>query len=144
VAIAAEVNSETAFVCWRRNRTSMIFACVSLRRIAKRPLSAIATIAAQYVLAKTRGAQKPKLRQLTGAGVIEVDVLKADGDFRIALTQSPPFARPHYSRSSPPTGTRRARHFQPEVCSKMHPQVMVKGSPRLLIALEFGGSADAN
>jgi len=134
LAIAAEVNCETAFVlAAESNEHDLRVRFFTPNREA--PFVGHATIAAQYVLAKTRGAPKPKLRQLTGAGIIEVDVHQADGDFRVALTQSPPSLGPtipdHHRRqvldalgiSSPSL-----QHDAPL-------QVMVKGSPRLLIAL---------
>src|SRR5882724_11512244 len=133
-AIAAEVNSETAFVlAAESNEHDLRVRFFTPNR--EPPFVGHATIAAQYVLAKTRGAQKPKLRQLTGAGVIEVDVLKADGDFRIALTQSPPSLGPtipdhHRRQVLDALGI-----SSPSLQQDAPLQVMVKGSPRLLIAL---------
>lgn len=132
--IAAEVNAETAFVLSAESGDHDL----RVRFFTpnhEAPFVGHATIAAQYVLAKRHVAPKMKLRQHTAAGIVDVDVFTAEGDYRVALTQSPPSLGPvipdHHRRqvldalgiSSPSL-----RHDAPL-------QVMVKGSPRLLIGL---------
>src|SRR6188768_4019927 len=91
--IAAEVNGETAFVLEAESSDHDM----QIRYFTPRlPVSFVghATIAAQYVRAKIDGKPTGKVRQRTGAGVIEVEVTEADGDLRIAITQSPPSLGP--------------------------------------------------
>lgn len=91
--IAAEVNGETAFVLEADGNDHDM----QIRYFTPRhPVSFVghATIAAQYVRAKVDGKPTGKLRQRTGSGVIEVEVTEADGDLRIAITQSPPSLGP--------------------------------------------------
>lgn len=91
--IATEVNGETAFVLEAESGDHDM----QIRYFTPRhPVSFVghATIAAQYVRARTDGKPKGKVRQRTGAGVIEVEVTEAEGDLRIAITQSPPSLGP--------------------------------------------------
>jgi PhzF family phenazine biosynthesis protein len=134
LAIAGEVNCETAFVlAAEANDHDVRVRFFTPHHEA--PFVGHATIAAQYVLAKTRGAPKSTLRQQTAAGVIEVEVLTAQKDFRIALTQSPPSLGPiipdhHRRQVLDALGI-----SSPTLQQDAPMQVMVKGSPRLLIAL---------
>jgi PhzF family phenazine biosynthesis protein len=139
LTIAAEVNAETAFVLSPESSDHDL----KVRFFTPQheaPFVGHATVAAQYVLAKTNGLPKAPLRQMTGAGVVEVEVLEVDGDYRVAVLQSPPSLGPiipdHHRRQvldalgiSSPT---------------LHPecplQVMVKGSPRLLVGVNSADS----
>lgn len=53
-----------------------------------------ATIAAQYVLAKVAGQTRLKRRQLTGIGILEIEILEVEGDYRVAITQKAPALGP--------------------------------------------------
>jgi PhzF family phenazine biosynthesis protein len=134
LTIAAEVNAETAFVLpAETNDHDMQVRFFTPQHEA--PFVGHATIAAQYVLAKRHVAPKTKLRQLTSAGIIEVDVFSIEGDYRIGLTQSPPSLGPtipdhHRRQVLDALGI-----SSPSLRNDCPLQVMVKGSPRLLIAL---------
>jgi PhzF family phenazine biosynthesis protein len=132
--IAREVNAETGFVSASEAQDHDL----RVRFFTPRhevPFVGHVTIAAQYVRATKEGIAPGKLKQLTGAGVIEVEVAKVDGDFRIALTQSPPSLGPivpdhHRSQVLDALGI-----SSPSLRGGCPIQVMVKGSPRLLVAL---------
>jgi PhzF family phenazine biosynthesis protein len=133
--IAEEINAETAFVLAAQNSDhDMQVRFFTPQREAH--FVGHATVAAQYVRAKKDGAPKGTLRQLTGAGIIEVDVFQADGDFRVALRQSPPSLGPiipdHHR-----TQVLNALGISSTTLHKDCPlQIMVKGSPRLLVGLQ--------
>jgi PhzF family phenazine biosynthesis protein len=133
--IAAEINAETAFVMAAESGQHDLRVRFFTPHYEV-PFVGHATIAAQYVLAKTNGAPKGKLRQQTGAGVIEVEVFNSNGDFRIALTQSPPSLGPvipdHHRRQVLDALGVSSPSLHPE-CPM---QIMVKGSPRLLIGVQ--------
>ncbi len=135
LTIAAEVNAETAFVLQAESGDhDMQVRFFTPQHEAQ--FVGHATIAAQYVLAKKQGAPKNTLRQLTGAGVVAIDVSSVDGDFRIAVTQSPPSLGPtipeHHRRQVMDALGISSTSLRND-CPL---QVMVKGSPRLLIALK--------
>jgi PhzF family phenazine biosynthesis protein len=94
-----------------------------------------ATIAAQYVRATLGGKPQSRLRQLSGIGIVEVDVFKFAGDYRVAFTQSAPAPGPLV------TEPQRARVLEALGLSNtdLHPdyplQLMGKSAPRLLIGL---------
>ena len=91
--IATEVNGETAFVLEAESGDHD----VQVKYFTPRhpvPFVGHATIAAQYVRAKTDGKPTGKLRQRTGAGIVEIEVTDAEGDLRIAITQNPPSLGP--------------------------------------------------
>ena len=132
--IAAEVNGETAFVLEAESADHDM----QIRYFTPRhPASFVghATIAAQYVRAKVDGKPTGKIRQRTGAGVVEIEVTEVEGDLRVAITQSPPSLGPvipdHHRRqvldalgiSSP------SLHIDCPL------QIMTKGTSRLLIGL---------
>jgi len=99
----------------------MIFAVRFFTPNREAPFVGHATIAAQYVLAKTRGAQKAEVTAVTGAGVIEVDVLKAGRrTFGIALTQSPPSLGPLFPIHHRRQYSKRSA-FPARVLQQMHP-----------------------
>jgi PhzF family phenazine biosynthesis protein len=133
--IATEVNAETGFVLSGESANHD----VQVRFFTPQhevPFVGHVSIAAQYVRAKKDGAPKAKLRQLTGAGVIEVEILQADGDFRVALTQSPPSLGPvlpdhHRRQVLDALGV-----SSPSLLHDAPLQIMVKGSPRLLIGVQ--------
>lgn len=133
--IAEEINAETAFVLGPESGDhDMQIRFFTPRREAQ--FVGHASIAAQYVCAKTDGAPKQKLRQRTKAGVIEVDVFNADGDFRVALTQSPPSlgpVLPEHQRSQVLNALGISSPWLHKDCPL---QIMVKGSPRLLVGLQ--------
>ena len=71
--IAAEVNGETAFVLEAESSDHDLQVKFFTPRHPV-PFVGHVTIAAQYVYAKTVGAPRGKLRQKTGAGVVEIEV----------------------------------------------------------------------
>jgi PhzF family phenazine biosynthesis protein len=132
--IAAEVNGETAFVLEAESSDHDM----QVRYFTPRhPVSFVghATIAAQYVRAKVDGKPTGRLRQRTGAGIVEIEVMEVDGDLRIGITQNPPSLGPvipdHHRRqvldalgiSSP------SLHVDCPL------QILTKGTSRLLIGL---------
>src|SRR3974390_1282582 len=91
--IAGELNGETAFVLAPESSDHD----VHVRFFTPRhevPFVGHATIATQYVLAKTAGRKSATLRQRSKAGVGEVEVYEADGDLRVAISLSPPSLGP--------------------------------------------------
>lgn len=93
------------------------------------------TVAAQYVRAKVLGKPKRRLRQRTGIGIVEIDVVEAEGDYQIAITQSPPSLGPVVSDAH-----RKAVLDALGISSpSLHPgcplQIMAKRTTRLLIGL---------
>jgi PhzF family phenazine biosynthesis protein len=136
--IAGEINAETAFVLSAEgNDHDVQVRFFTPQREAN--FVGHATVAAQYVRAKKEGAPQGKLRQLTGAGIVEVEVFEATvngvNDFRVAVTQSPPSlgpTLPDHHRSQ----VLNALGISSTTLHKDCPlQIMVKGSPRLMVGL---------
>jgi PhzF family phenazine biosynthesis protein len=132
--IAAEVNGETAFVLEAESHDHDM----QIRYFTPRhPASFVghATIAAQYVRAKVDGKPTGKIRQRTGAGIVEIEVTEADGDLRIAVTQNPPSLGPvipdhHRRQVLDALGI-----SSPSLHTECPLQIMTKGTSRLLIGL---------
>jgi PhzF family phenazine biosynthesis protein len=132
--IAAEVNGETAFVL----EPDAADHDVQLKYYTPRhpiPFVGHVTIAAQYVRAKIDGKPSGKLRQRTGAGIVEIEVMDVDGDFRIAITQNPPSFGPiipdhHRAQVLDALGI-----SSPSLHHDCPLQIMSKGTSRLLIGL---------
>ena len=133
--IAAEVNGETAFVLEAESGDHDLHVKFFTPRHPV-PFVGHATIAAQYVYAKTEGLPKGKLRQRTGAGVVEIEVAEVDGDYRIAITQSPPSFGPivpdHHRRQV----LNALGISSPSLHIDCPLQILTKGSSRLLIGLK--------
>ena len=95
-----------------------------------------ATVAAQYVRALVNGMPSKRLRQRTGAGIIEVEVTGQAPDLRVSMIQSPATFGPIVpeERRGPVLDALGISS------SSLHPscpmQVMVKGGSRLLIGLQ--------
>ena len=95
-----------------------------------------ATVAAQYVRALVNGMPTKRLRQRTGAGIIEVEVTGEAPDLRVSMIQSPATFGPIVpeERRGPVLDALGISS------SSLHPscpmQVMVKGGSRLLIGLQ--------
>jgi PhzF family phenazine biosynthesis protein len=132
--IATEVNGETAFVVEAEaNDHDLQVKYFTPRHPV--PFVGHATIAAQYVRAKVDGKPKGKLRQRTGAGIVEVEVTEVDGDLRVAITQNPPSLGPtipdhHRSQVLNALGI-----SSPSLHVDCPLQIMTKGTSRLLIGL---------
>ena len=132
--IATEVNGETAFVL----ESEASDHDMKVKYFTPRhevPFVGHATIAAQYVRAKTDGRPTGRLRQRTGAGVLEVEVTEVDGDLRVAITQNPPSLGPviadhHRSQVLNALGI-----SSPSLHSECPLQILAKGTSRLLIGL---------
>lgn len=132
--VATEVNAETGFVMAAESSDHDLHVRFFTPR-HEVPFVGHVTVAAQYVRAKKEGAPNRRLKQLTGAGVIEVDISMTDGDYRVALRQSPPSLGPvlpdHHRRQ-----VLDALGISSPSLRKDSPlQIMVKGSPRLLVGL---------
>lgn len=100
-AIARELNnSETAFILRPRADDHDVHVRF-FTPTTEVPVCGHATIAAHYVRAIEGKAERGSVRQLTGAGVLQVDIEPIeDGDFRIwmhqrAPTFGPPLSAPH-------------------------------------------------
>jgi len=132
--IASEVNGETAFVLEAESSDHDMQVKFFTPRHPV-PFVGHATIAAQYVRAKVDGKPTGRVRQRTGAGVVEVDVSEAEGDLRIALTQSPPSLGPvipdhHRRQVLDALGI-----SSPSLHHDCPLQILSKGTSRLLICL---------
>ncbi len=132
--IASEVNGETAFVLEAESNDHDM----QVRFFTPRhpvPFVGHATIAAQYVRAKVDGKPTGRVRQLTGAGVIEVEVSEVDGDLRIALTQSPPSLGPVIPEHQRRQVLDALGISSPSLHHDCPLQILSKGTSRLLICL---------
>ncbi len=132
--IATEVNGETAFVLEAEDTDHDMRVKFFTPRHPV-PFVGHATIAAQYVRAKKDGKPAGKLRQRTGAGVVEVEVAEAEGDLRVAITQNPPSLGPiipdhHRSQVLNALGV-----SSPSLHVDCPLQILTKGNSRLLIGL---------
>jgi PhzF family phenazine biosynthesis protein len=132
--IATEVNGETAFVLEAESGDHDM----QLKFFTPRhevPFVGHATIAAQYVRAKKDGKPTGKLRQRTGAGVVEIEVTEVDGDLRVAITQSPaslgPVIPEHHRRQV----LNALGISSPSLHVDCPLQVLTKGGSRLLVGL---------
>jgi PhzF family phenazine biosynthesis protein len=133
--IAAEVNGETAFVL----ESEATDHDMQVKYFTPRhpvPFVGHATIAAQYVRAKTEGKPAGRLRQRTGAGIVEVEVTEVDGDLRVAIAQNPPSLGPVISDQH----RRQVLNALGISSTTLHPdcplQILTKGTSRLLIGLQ--------
>jgi PhzF family phenazine biosynthesis protein len=132
--IAAEVNGETGFVLESDGNDHDM----QIRYFTPRHPAAFVghvTIAAQYVRAKIDGKPPGRIRQRTGAGVVEIEVSEVDGDLRVAITQSPPSLGPvipdhHRRQVLDALGI-----SSPSLHNDCPLQILTKGSSRLLIGL---------
>ena len=133
--IATEVNGETAFVLEAEaNDHDMQVKFFTPRHPV--PFVGHATIAAQYVRAKKDGKPRGKIRQRTGAGIVEIEVSEAQGDLRIAITQNPPSLGPvipdHHRRQV----LNALGISSPSLHNDCPLQILAKGGTRLLIGLK--------
>lgn len=132
--IANEVNGETAFVLEPESGDHDM----QVKYFTPRhpiPFVGHATIAAQYVRAKVDGKPTGRVRQRTGAGVVEIEVMDVEGDLRIAITQSPPSLGPvipdhHRRQVLDALGI-----SSPSLHTDCPLQILSKGTSRLLIGL---------
>lgn len=132
--IATEVNGETAFVLEAESGDHDL----QIKYFTPRhpiPFVGHATIAAHYVRAKLDGQPTSKLRQRTGAGIVEIEVTEVDGDLRVAITQSPPSLGPvipdhHRRQVLDALGI-----SSPSLHGDCPLQILSKGTSRLLIGL---------
>lgn len=133
--IATEVNGETAFVLEAESGDHDM----QVRFFTPRhevPFVGHATVAAQYVRAKKDGKPTGRLRQRTGAGIVEIEVTDVDGDLRIGITQSPaslgPVIPEHHRRQV----LNAIGISSPSLHVDCPLQVLTKGGSRLLIGLK--------
>jgi PhzF family phenazine biosynthesis protein len=133
--IATEVNRETAFVLEAESGDHDMQVKFFTPRHAV-PFVGHATIAAQYVCARKEGKPTGKVRQRTGAGIVEIEVMEAEGDLRVAITQSPPSLGPvipdHHRRQV----LNALGISSPSLHNDCPLQVMAKGGTRLLVGLK--------
>lgn len=91
--IARELGySETAFVLPARDDSHDVWVRF-FTPITEVPVCGHATVAAHYALALEDG-QTGRRRQLTGAGVQQVEVIRCGDDYRIRMEQNPPAFHP--------------------------------------------------
>lgn len=133
--IATEVNGETAFILEAEaNDHDMQLKFFTPRHPV--PFVGHATIAAQYVRAKKDGKPRGKVRQRTGAGIVEIEVTEVDGDLRVAITQNPPSLGPilpdHHRRQV----LNALGISSPSLHVDCPLQTLAKGGTRLLIGLK--------
>jgi PhzF family phenazine biosynthesis protein len=144
--IATEVNGETAFVLEAESGDHDM----QVRFFTPRhevPFVGHATIAAQYVRAKKDGKPMGKLRQRTGAGVVEIEVTEVEGDLRVAITQSPPSLGPVIPEHHRRQVLNALGISSPSLHVDCPLQVLTKGGSRLLVGLssnELLGSIKPN
>ena len=132
--IATEVNGETAFVLEAESGDHDMQVKFFTPR-HEVPFVGHATIAAQYVRAKKDGKPTGKLRQSTGAGVVEIEVTEVDGDLRIAITQSPPSLGPVIPEHHRRQVLNALGISSPSLHVDCPLQVLTKGGSRLLVGL---------
>ncbi len=133
--IATEVNGETAFVLEAESGDHDM----QVRFFTPRhevPFVGHATIAAQYVRAKIDGKPVGRLRQRTGAGVVEIEVTEVDGDLRIAITQNPPSLGPVIPEHHRRQVLNALGISSPSLHVDCPLQVLTKGGSRLLVGLK--------
>jgi PhzF family phenazine biosynthesis protein len=133
--IATEVNGETAFVLEAESGDHDM----QLKFFTPRhevPFVGHVTIAAQYVRAKKDGKPTGKLRQRTGAGVVEIEVTEVDGDLRVAITQSPPSLGPVIPEHHRRQVLNALGISSPSLHVDCPLQVLTKGGSRLLVGLQ--------
>ncbi|MGH8174673.1 MAG: PhzF family phenazine biosynthesis isomerase [Steroidobacter sp.] len=132
--IATEVNGETAFVLEAEDTDHDMRVRFFTPRHSV-PFVGHATIAAQYVRAKKEGKPPGKVRQRTGAGIVQIEVLDADGDLRIAITQNPPSLGPIIPDHHRTQVLNALGISSPSLHLDCPLQILSKGSARLLIGL---------
>ena len=133
-AIATEVNGETAFVLEAETSDHDM----QVRFFTPRhevPFVGHATIAAQYVRAKTEGKHKGRLRQRTGAGNVDIEVMEAEGDLRVAVALSPPSLGPVIPEHHRTQVLNALGISSPSLHKEAPIQILAKGTTRLLICL---------
>jgi PhzF family phenazine biosynthesis protein len=132
--IAAEVNGETAFVLEAEaSDHDMQVKFFTPRHPV--PFVGHATIAAQYVRAKKEGKPAGKVRQRTGAGIVEIEVMDVEGDSRIAITQSPASLGPVLPDHQRRQVLNALGISSPSLHIDCPLQILTKGNSRLLIGL---------
>lgn len=132
--IATEVNGETAFVLEAESSDHDMQVKFFTPR-HEVPFVGHATIAAQYVRAKKDGKPTGKLRQRTGAGIVEIEVTEVDGDLRVAITQSPPSLGPVIPEHHRRQVLNALGISSPSLHVDCPLQVLTKGGSRLLVGL---------
>jgi PhzF family phenazine biosynthesis protein len=132
--IATEVNGETAFILEAESGDHDMQVKFFTPR-HEVPFVGHATIAAQYVRAKKDGKTTGKLRQRTGAGVVEIEVTEIDGDLRVAITQSPPSLGPVIPEHHRRQVLNALGISSPTLHVDCPLQVLTKGGSRLLVGL---------
>lgn len=94
-----------------------------------------ATIAAQYIRAKIDGKAAPRQRLLTGMGLVEIDVLQVDGDYRIGITQRAPILGPIFPEQHRPDVFRALGLSPGDIHPDLPLQLVAQKAPRLLIGV---------
>jgi len=131
--IARELNnSETAFIFAASDATHDVH--VRFFTPTKEvPICGHATVAAHYVQAVENRLDAGRVLQKTGAGILPVDIVRADGDYRIIMTQGEisigePFGKPHIKRIAGALGIRE-EDFRSDcpvvIASTGHSKVMI-------------------
>lgn len=134
-SIATEVNRETAFVLEEAETSDHDMQVRFFTPRHEVPFVGHATVAAQYVRAKVGGKPTGRLRQRTGAGVVEIEVTEAEGDLRVAIAQSPPSLGPTLPEHHRKQVLNALGISSPSLHKDAPLQILAKGSTRLLICL---------
>ena len=101
------------------------------------------TVAAQYVRAKVYGKPEGKLRQRSGVGIVEIEVLEVDGDYQVAITQSPPSLGPVVNDAHRKAVLNALGISSPSLHKGCPLQIMAKRTTRLLIGVNSPDLLDA-
>jgi PhzF family phenazine biosynthesis protein len=133
-SIASELNGETAFVLAAESNEHDL----QLRFFTPRhevPFVGHVTVATHYVLAKCGLRGNGVVRQRSNAGIAEVAVEQVDGDYRVALSISPPSLGPvipDHHRAQVMDALGLSSPYMREACPL---QILTKGGSRLMIGL---------
>jgi PhzF family phenazine biosynthesis protein len=134
-AIATEVNRETAFVIEEADGNDHDMQVRFFTPRHEVPFVGHVTVAAHYVRAKVGGKPPGRVRQRTGAGIVEVEVTEAEGDLRVAIAQSPPSLGPTIPEHHRKQVLDALGISSPSLHKDAPLQILAKGSTRLLICL---------
>ena len=140
--VATELNGETAFVlaAEANDHDLQIRFFTPSHEV---PFVGHVTVATHYVLAKRGLRSDGIVRQHSNAGIAEVAVQEVDGDYRVALTISPPSLgpiMPDHHRSQVLDALGLSSPLLHESCPL---QILTKGGSRLMIGLRSADQLDS-
>jgi PhzF family phenazine biosynthesis protein len=100
------------------------------------PFVAHATVAAHFALGLGRDTGPARVRQLTGAGIVEVALRRGDGPCLVAMTLAPPTLGKRLGGQDMAQVLDALGVSSAELDPQCPPQIVVKGGTRLLIGLK--------